>query len=247
MNIYKPGSFQNYGDLISNSPYKVKSREDLLALLPTKYAPNNICEFGCGNGNNLIYFGNKLNLKKENLFGIDICKSSDIIKDSFNFLNLSLEEFMKINEKKFDLIIFSDVLEHIYNPWKIFENISEHLSNNGIILISVPNLQNLKYIDAITTGNFYYEATGLFDQTHIRFFSTNTLTDYLAQSNFEIINNNWRPDQSIMNLKNQILNDLKTQNSVALNLSVSQLTINAENIENFFGQQILICAKKINV
>ena len=69
------------------------------------------------------------------------------------------------------------------------------------ISLSVPNLQNIKYIDAITSGNFLYDNTGLFDQTHIRFFTLKSLLGYLEQQNFKIISNGWRPDISIQNIK----------------------------------------------
>ena len=141
------------------------------------------------------------------------------------------------------MIIFSDVLEHLYNPWNILEKVSCHLIRQGIILISVPNLQNIKYIDAITTGNFYYDKTGLFDQTHIRFFTLKSLVEYLEQQNFKIINNGWRPDISIQNIKDNLISYLNSQNNVNLKLTSCELTIGRENIEQYFGQQILIAAK----
>lgn len=242
--MFKPGSYQNYGELISiNSPYTVKSREDLFKLLPKLFNPKSILEFGCGNGNNLIYFGDKFNISSEELFGVDICESVDIKKDEFSFNHSSIEKFLIINNKKFDLIIFSDVLEHLYNPWSILEKVSSHLTRQGIVLISVPNLQNIKYIEAITTGNFYYDKTGLFDQTHIRFFTLKSLVGYLEQQNFKIISNGWRPDISIQNIKDNIVSHLNSQNNVNLKLTSCELSISQKNIEQYFGQQILIAAK----
>ncbi len=242
--MFKPGSYQNYGELISiNSPYTVKPREDLFNLLPKLFNPKSILEFGCGNGNNLIYFGDKFNIPSEELFGVDICESVDIKKDKFSFNHSSIEKFLIINNKKFDLIIFSDVLEHLYNPWNILEKVSSHLTRQGIVLISIPNFQNIKYIEAITTGSFYYEKTGLFDQTHIRFFTLKSLVGYLEQQNFKIISNGWRPDISIQNIKDNIVSHLNSQNNVNLKLTSCELSINQENIEQYFGQQILIAAK----
>jgi 2-polyprenyl-3-methyl-5-hydroxy-6-metoxy-1,4-benzoquinol methylase len=242
--MFKPGSYQNYGELISiNSPYTVKPREDLFNLLPKLFNPKSILEFGCGNGNNLIFFGDKFNITSGELFGVDICKSIDIKKNEFSFNHSSIEKFLITNNKKFDLIIFSDVLEHLYNPWDILEKVSCHLTKQGIVLISVPNLQNIKYIDAITSGNFLYDNTGLFDQTHIRFFTLKSLLGYLEQQNFKIISNGWRPDISIQNIKDNLIGYLISQNNVNLKLTSCELTISYENIELYFGQQILIAAK----
>ena len=131
----------------------------------------------------------------------------------------------------------------MYNPWDILEKVSCHLTKQGIVLISVPNLQNIKYIDAITSGNFLYDNTGLFDQTHIRFFTLKSLLGYLEQQNFKIISNGWRPDISIQNIKDNLIGCLISQNNVNLKLTSCELTINYENIELYFGQQILIAAK----
>ena len=101
----------------------------------------------------------------------------------------------------------------------------------------------IKYIDAITSGNFLYDNTGLFDQTHIRFFTLKSLLGYLEQQNFKIISNGWRPDISIQNIKDNLIGYLISQNNVNLKLTSCELTISYENIELYFGQQILIAAK----
>ncbi len=88
-----------------------------------------------------------------------------------------------------------------------------------------------------------YEDTGLFDQTHIRFFTLKSLLGYLEQHNFKIISNGWRPDISIQNIKDNLISYLISQNNVNLKLTSCELTISYENIENYFGQQILIAAK----
>ena len=53
------------------------------------------------------------------------------------------------------------------------------LATKGCILISVPNLQNLNYLNAVNSGEFNYTSSGLFDETHVRFFSLKTLSNYL--------------------------------------------------------------------
>ncbi len=82
----------------------------------------------------------------------------------------------------------------------------------------------------------------MFDETHIRFFTLKSLLHYLSQQHFEIISSGWRPDLSIENIKNNILTQLKSRPSVSLKLTVSELIVNNENVEHYFGQQILIAA-----
>lgn len=51
------------------------------------------------------------------------------------------------------------------------------------------------------------------------------------------------PDISIQNIKDNIVSHLNSQNNVNLKLTSCELSINQENIEQYFGQQILIAAK----
>ena len=240
------GKFGNYGELVNlESPYTVKTREDLLNLLPKNNHFNSLIEFGCADGKNLIYFQDALKIESENCFGVDICDSIKNENKSFKFEHSSIENFLNDNKKKYDLVLLSDVLEHLYNPWECLDKIYNILNKEGYILISVPNLQNLKYLNSVVDGNFFYEKTGLFDQTHIRFFSQNTLTKYLEKVNFKIVKLGWRPDGSLLNLKNQMFDQLANKTDVALQNNLISVRINKENIENYFSQQILISAKKI--
>ena len=239
------GNFAKYGEKLKiETNYTVKERSDLLSLIPSNFEINSILELGCADGKNLIYFKNFFNIDYKNTIGIDLCESITNKYDDFIFFHSSIEEFLKKNKKKFDLILFSDVLEHIYNPWDCLRRIHDHMNSNGLILLSVPNMQNIKYIQSFANGNFFYQDTGLFDQTHIRFFSSETLTKYVEESNFKIISKGWRPDQSMQGLKNQILNQLAGKVDTELKTQFFSLRINKNNIENYFGQQILICAQK---
>lgn len=83
----------------------------------------------------------------------------------------------------------------------------------------------------------------MFDETHIRFFTLKSLIHYLSQQHFEIISSGWRPDLSIEDIKNNILIQLKSQTNISLKLTVSELIVNNENVEHYFGQQILVAAK----
>ena len=42
----------------------------------------------------------------------------------------------------FDCIIFADVLEHLKNPWKILESSVNFLNDEGIIIVSIPNIRH---------------------------------------------------------------------------------------------------------
>ena len=108
-------------------------------------------------------------------------------------------------------------------------------------MLSIPNLQNIKYINAITSGNFFYEKTGLFDETHIRFFTMNTIIKYLKSLAFKIVSTDWREDKTLNNIKKILLKELTNKEHVYLKLEKINLKIFKKNVDNYLSQQILIC------
>lgn len=74
-------------------------------------------------------------------------------------------------EKKYQYIIFADVLEHLRNPKTVLERCKEFLTDDGRILVSIPNIAHNSIIIELLKGNFEYQPVGLLDQTHVHFFT----------------------------------------------------------------------------
>jgi len=60
------------------------------------------------------------------------------------FYGVDLETINLEINKKFDIIICADVIEHIYKPEATLEFIKKHLSNNGYLIISTPERDVLR-------------------------------------------------------------------------------------------------------
>jgi SAM-dependent methyltransferase len=54
----------------------------------------------------------------------------------------SIEEFAEISKEKFDMIMFSQVLEHLYDPLSALRAATKILTDNGRILVSMPNYES---------------------------------------------------------------------------------------------------------
>jgi len=80
----------------------------------------------------------------------------------------------KISEERFDYIIFSDVLEHLYDPLAMLKYYKAFLRPGGRVLISLPNVCNWVMRLKFMVGIFKYEDTGVMDRTHVRFFTFRT-------------------------------------------------------------------------
>ena len=92
----------------------------------------------------------------------------------------------KLPAQKFDVVLAGDVLEHCRQPELVLLQLHDLLDTDGFVVISLPNIAHADVRLALLTGKFDYRPTGLLDQTHIRFFTRDTITNFLNQNDFEI-------------------------------------------------------------
>jgi O-antigen biosynthesis protein len=87
----------------------------------------------------------------------------------------SLSWVEQLKGKSFDHILFADVLEHLRNPAEALQYASSFLRPNGTIITSIPNIAHNAVIMELLQGKFKYRPLGLLDDTHIRFFTKNSI------------------------------------------------------------------------
>ncbi len=99
--------------------------------------------------------------------------------------NLPLE----LQNIKFDTIISTEVIEHLYAPRKYLEFCKNVLLKNGggEIVISTPYHGYLKNLVMAATGKMDNHFTVLWDGGHIKFWSRKTLTQLLEEFGFEVM------------------------------------------------------------
>ena len=56
---------------------------------------------------------------------------------------LKLENFIKNTNRRYDVIVLLDVLEHFESPDQIIENVKKILKDKGLIVISLPNYKSI--------------------------------------------------------------------------------------------------------
>jgi SAM-dependent methyltransferase len=91
-----------------------------------------------------------------------------------------------LTDSAFDLIVVADVLEHMYDPWRMLERLRALLASGGRILASIPNVRNLWLLEKIVRGGFDYGDEGLLDITHIRFFTFAEMRALFAGTGYAI-------------------------------------------------------------
>ncbi|NID11657.1 class I SAM-dependent methyltransferase [Fibrivirga algicola] len=101
--------------------------------------------------------------------------------------NTVFDENLNLNGKKFDCIVFNDVLEHLVNPVAALELCKSYLTDKGIIVCSIPNI---RFFDAvyqiIINKDFPQTDSGIFDKTHLRFFTKKSIVRLFTEVDYEI-------------------------------------------------------------
>lgn len=87
----------------------------------------------------------------------------------------------------FDHVVFADVLEHMPDPLTALRASSALLAPGGSVLVSLPNVAYLPARLRVLRGQWRYEETGIFDATHLRFFTVSTARELLANAGLKIL------------------------------------------------------------
>jgi O-antigen biosynthesis protein len=170
-----------------DSRYSSFIRHEILDLMDSHDLNSEIrvLEVGCACGATLLQIKNMY--KNAQLFGIELNENAASIASNFtNIKAVDVEKNTDYPENFFDYIIFADVLEHLYDPWRVLENMKRHLKEGGKLLASIPNVMHYSVLKDVINGHWTYRDSGLLDRTHIRFF---TLNEILKMFNKTLSNN----------------------------------------------------------
>ncbi len=145
-----------------------------------------ICDLGCGNG----YMTGRLAELGYDVVGIDASETGlQIARQSYpaaefvhSLIDGKLEEQTGLGE--FDLVVSSDVIEHLYRPADLVKDANALLKPNGQLLVGTPYHGYLKNLALSLTGRMDAHFTALDDAGHIKFFSIRTLSQLLQSHGF---------------------------------------------------------------
>ncbi|HUS51811.1 MAG TPA: class I SAM-dependent methyltransferase [Candidatus Paceibacterota bacterium] len=166
----------------------------------THFLPIKILDIGCGQNCELF----KYRRKEDKYCGCDFYDKINIEIDDYQKINLNEENLAdKYKDEKFDVIFCGEVIEHLFSPDNLLDEIKELMHKNSILILSTPNLGY--YMNRIMLlfgiSPFFLENSseiklgrkcrflGQFNKTegHIRLFTYSALRELLNLKEFQII------------------------------------------------------------
>ena len=96
-------------------------------------------------------------------------------------------EMPELEGKRFDCIVFNDVLEHLANPDQTLLICKQYLSEGGSVVASIPNILHFYQISKILLEqDWRYEQEGILDNTHLRFFTKKSIIRLFEHAGYKI-------------------------------------------------------------
>ncbi len=181
-------SVRKYYNLINSgrasfedSPHYDKERfQKILSEIKENYS---VLDIGCGNS----LLGDFLN-KNNYYVGLDINTKyiNNLHSRGINGLVGSVEH-LPFKKSTFDFVICTEVLEHVFNPKQVIENIHEILKKNGTAIISVPNIAYWDTRKDLLLGIFAENKSKFYPPEHIRFFTRDDISRLIDDAGLRII------------------------------------------------------------
>jgi SAM-dependent methyltransferase len=164
--------------------YYNQARPEVAALVPPRC--HRVLEVGCGCGE----LGRLLRRRGHHVTGIELVPemaerarrwldsvvTADVERDGFPFPAAS-----------FDALVFADVLEHLVDPWRVLREAVELLAEDGVVVASIPNVQNIDVLRRLLRGRWDYRERGILDIGHLRFFTLHSIRALFVQADLTVV------------------------------------------------------------
>lgn len=170
----------------TTSNYYSHSRPEIAFFVPKTI--KTVLDIGCGEGDFLRYVKDKTNAET---WGVEAIES--VAKEVKNHIDKTLvgkvEDIINLlPDAYFDCITFNDVLEHLLEPTEVLKLIKPKLTENGIVIASIPNIREYYHLyELLFKKDWKYKDEGILDSTHIRFFTKISMARLFNDAGFKLI------------------------------------------------------------
>lgn len=166
--------------------YFTNARADFVRLLPRDPTAR-VLEIGCGNGaTGALAMARG---RAGHYVGVELVegqgrKAREVLSDVL----IGDVERMDFDWQpaEFDALIMSEVLEHLVEPGALLRRLHRFIRPGGIVLASSPNISHWRVLRELLKGRFDLADQGVFDRTHLRWFTPATFAAMFESAGFRI-------------------------------------------------------------
>ena len=196
--------------------YYEECRNDIIALIPDRV--KNVLSIGCGWGateETLVRNGHKVvAIPLDSIIGACAeAKGVEVTIPDFE------EAYETISGRRFDCMIFSEILQHLNDPVRILSRYAGLLTGEGIVIISVPNFLNIKIRRQLSSEKILLGDINAFDKAGSHLTTKRKVNEWLEQSNLEVVNSHYGFEgrlQHLAHITPGIMRDLVAERYLAV-------------------------------
>jgi len=182
---------ENYGWNSNNETCSHSYISPEIIRLVKNLNPKKSIDIDCGNGflcSEIYEAGFDISGVEYDLAGYEIASSN---YGQLNFYNMGVQDDPSAiikNEGLFDLVISTEVIEHLFSPHMLPRFSSKLLNKRGHLIITTPYHGYLKNLALSVLDKWDQHHTALWHGGHIKFWSKSTLSQLLEENGFRTIN-----------------------------------------------------------
>jgi 2-polyprenyl-3-methyl-5-hydroxy-6-metoxy-1,4-benzoquinol methylase len=152
-------------------------------------ANKNVLDVGCV-GQDLSYSNkdwlhDRIRKVSKHVDGVDINEKGINALKSRGYSVFHANE-LNIHNKKYDIILMSDVIEHVNDPVYFIKFYSAFITEGGCMIITTPNAHGVRNFSSILIRNDYS-----LNPEHTFWFCPKTLTEVVERANLKIVDFYW--------------------------------------------------------
>jgi len=178
--------FKQYYDTMDFKYGVSKSRRKKILSLLGDPSNKKVLDVGCAGG----YLGEEIKkMGAKEVVGIDLSERAiaEAKKRIDGAFAIDIQNTaVPFEDGHFDVIIFSEVIEHLIFPEKALQELKRVLRADGAIIITTPNLLVFSNRMRMLFGVFEYKDFTFFERGHIHFFTVDSLKKAIAQEGFRL-------------------------------------------------------------
>jgi len=181
--VLESGTDLAYARMFNTNTSRFDHYSNLLSKLSVYTVGQELLEIGLG-GCECVLVAQEMGF---DVYGVDIMDSGVALAKKYG-INAELKDFMNFEtERKWDIIIFGDVIEHVSDPRTALMKLFDLLKDDGVLWLSTPNFDS-----AFSVVHGHEDGMRL-EVSHKNYFSRISLFNLLEQCGFIPVDYNLSP------------------------------------------------------
>lgn len=170
---------------ISFIKQRILAHYDISSTIYNPFKGLKIIDIGCGGG----LLSVPMSRLGANVTGIDVSgENIDVAKNyatkvgiNINYVNSTIEAYAESHHKKYDVVLCSEVLEHVDNLERFFASLRAVLKDDGMVIISTINKTLKSYLLVIGIAEYLLRYLPVGTHNFNKFLKPTTVSNLLLQ------------------------------------------------------------------